>query len=115
MEITIEQVNQFLQEFKIKAKVFGIIYRDERRKNTEALLELGISATIREKVIYSLEGVDYSQGPIIDTLYKGAEMWVFGKDYHGVDIYIKISVSDRALCISFHKAERPMPFPFKEK
>ena len=28
--ITIDEVNRFLDEFKVKAKVFGIIYRDDR-------------------------------------------------------------------------------------
>lgn len=40
-------------------------------------------------------------------------MWVFGKDYNDIDLYIKISVSNRALCISFHEAEYPLNFPFK--
>ena len=113
--ITISEVNKFLEEFKVKAKVFGIIYRDDRAKNADALIELGISAKIRERIIFSLEGEDYSQGPIMETLNKGAEMWVFGKDHNGVEIYIKISVSDRALCISFHEAERPMQYPFRKE
>lgn len=29
--ITIDDVNRFLDEFKVKAKVFGIIYRDDRK------------------------------------------------------------------------------------
>ena len=114
MEITIEEVRAFLNEFKIKAKAFGIIYRDDRDKNDiNSLLKLGINNVIREEIIFSLEEIDYSEGPIIDTLNKGADMWVFGKDYNDTDIYIKISVSNRALCISFHEAEYPLNFPFK--
>ena len=114
MEITIDEVRAFLNEFKIKAKAFGIIYRDDRDKNDiNSLLKLGINNVIREEIIFSLEEIDYSEGPIIDTLNKGADMWVFGKDYNDTDIYIKISVSNRALCISFHEAEYPLKFPFK--
>lgn len=48
MEITIEQVRAFLNEFKIKAKAFGIIYRDDRDKNDiNSLLKLGINNIIR--------------------------------------------------------------------
>lgn len=61
--ITIEEVNKFLDEFKVKAKVFGIIYRDDRRKNSDALIQLGISARVRERIIFSLDGEDYSQRP----------------------------------------------------
>ena len=113
--ITIDEVNRFLDEFKVKAKVFGIIYRDDRQKNVDALFQLGISARIRERIIFSLEGEDYSQGPIMETLNGGAEMWVFGKDHNDMEIYVKISVSDRALCISFHEAERPMYYPFRKE
>ena len=113
--ITIEEVNKFLDEFKVKAKVFGIIYRDDRRKNSDALIQLGISAHIRERIIFSLDGEDYSQGPIMETLNGGAEMWVFGKDHNDIEIYIKISVAERSLCISFHEAERPMQYPFRKE
>ena len=113
--ITIEEVNKFLADFKIKAKVFGIIYRDDRKKNTDALFQLGISAKIRERIIFSLEGEDYSQGPIMETLNGGAEMWVFGKDHNNTEIYIKISVDDKALCISFHESEHPMQYPFRKE
>ena len=42
-------------------------------------------------------------------------MWVFVKDRNDTEIYIKISVADRALCISFHEAERPMQYPFRKE
>ncbi len=51
--ITIDDVNRFLDEFKVKAKVFGIIYRDDRQKNVDALFQLGISARVRERIIFS--------------------------------------------------------------
>ena len=113
--ITLEDVNKFLDEFKVKAKVFGIIFRDDRKKNSEALFSLGITGRLREKIIFSLEGEDYSQGPIVDTLNAGYDMWVFGKDYNGTELYIKITIlRNNALCISFHEAEHPINYPFKK-
>ena len=44
-------------------------------------------------------------------------MWVFGKDFNGNEIYIKIAlgVQDKnTICISFHKAEHKMNYPFKK-
>lgn len=44
------------------------------------------------------------------------EMWVFGKDVKGREVYIKIMISDhcgQTICISFHLAESPMKYPFK--
>ena len=50
----IETVDKFLKEFKDKARVFGIIFRIDRKKNMQALLDLEISAIMREKIIMSL-------------------------------------------------------------
>lgn len=46
----IETVDKFLKEFKDKARVFGIIFRIDRKKNMQALLDLEISAIMREKI-----------------------------------------------------------------
>ena len=35
----IETVDKFLKEFKDKARVFGIIFRIDRKKNMQALLD----------------------------------------------------------------------------
>lgn len=112
--ITLDDVNQFLEAFRVQVSVFGIVYRDDRSKNRESLFKLEINGHIREQIVLSLEGTDYSEGPIIDTLNNLGDMWVFGKTYNGVEIYIKISIiKKKALCISFHEAERPIKYPFK--
>lgn len=44
-------------------------------------------------------------------------MWVFGKDYDGTELYIKISLGapgSKTICISFHEAEHPLSYPFKK-
>lgn len=43
-------------------------------------------------------------------------MWVFGKDVHDIEVYIKVTVGGfnrRAVCISFHRAEHPLDYPLK--
>lgn len=89
---TKEEVEAFLQQFYQKLKVFSIIFRDDRGKNVEALAELEITAKFRESVIMDIKTKDYSQGPIVDTLYQIGDMWVFGKDVKGREIYIKIAL-----------------------
>ena len=112
---TKEEVQKFLYQMKEKVKVFGIIYRDDRGKNTQTLVDLEITPKYRDTVIINLEVQDYSEGPIVDTLYQCGEMWVFGKDVKGQEVYIKITLGKgaSALCISFHIAEHPMNYPFK--
>ena len=53
---------------------------------------------------------------VVDTLNNLGEMWVFGKDIRGREVYIKIMISGlsgQTICISFHIAESPMKYPFK--
>jgi len=43
-------------------------------------------------------------------------MWVFGKEVKKKEVYIKISMgieNTNAICISFHIAEYPMKYPYK--
>lgn len=114
---TREEVERFINNFQSKLKVFQIIFRDDRGKNTQALAELEISPTYRETVIKEIVVEDYSEGPIVDTLNKYGEMWVFGKDVKKQEVYIKIALghpNSSTICISFHKAERPIKYPFKK-
>lgn len=113
---TKEQVEEFLKRLKEKIKVFDIIFRDDRGKNLQTLAALEIAPTYRKQVVLSIEPEDYSEGPIVDTLNKMGEMWVFGKDVKGHEVYIKITLgfpNSSTICISFHLAEHPMIYPFK--
>ena len=113
---TKEQVEDFLKRLKEKIKVFDIIFRDDRGKNLQTLATLEITPTYRKQVILNIEAEDYSDGPIVDTLNKMGEMWVFGKDVKGHEVYIKITLglpNSSTICISFHIAEHPMSYPLK--
>lgn len=114
--ISIDEVKAFLEQFNIKAQVFGIIFRDDRQKNRKALLELDITQLQRELIVKSLLPQDYVEGPVIDVLNKEGEMWVFGKDVKEREVYIKITLgyeNGQTICISFHIAEHPLVYPFK--
>lgn len=113
---TKEEVERFLNRMTEKIKVFGIIYRDDRGKNHQTLADLEITPKFRDSVVLNLNVDDYSEGPVIDTLNKYGEMWIFGKDIKEKEVYIKITLDagTRALCISFHIAEHKMNYPFKQ-
>ena len=116
--ITIEEVQSFLNKFHAKIQVFDVIFRDDRGKNLETLAALEITPNYRKDVIKTLKALDYSEGPIIDTLNNYGEMWVFGKEVKGREVYIKISIGQpnlSTICISFHLAEHPIIYPFKEE
>jgi hypothetical protein len=114
---TLDEIEAFLNDFHNKMKIFDIFYRDERGKNTQALADLEIRPFERDKVLENLQPVDYSEGPVNDTLYHSTDMWIFGRIVKGKEIYIKISMGapgTRAICISFHIAEHALKYPLKE-
>lgn len=115
---TKEEVESFLTIFRQKLKVYSIVFRDDRHKNLSTLALLDIPPSARVRVVESITVEDYSEGPILDTLNKMGEMWVFGKDVYGHEVYIKISLgrpNSSTICISFHVAEFPMNYPFKKE
>jgi hypothetical protein len=109
-----DEVHAFLQDFKVKAGIFQILFRNERQKNSQALLDLEMSPAQRKEIILALKVTQYVQGPLDDHLYGIATMWVFGVTYKKTEIYIKISMGIKdnpVICISFHPAERPLAYP----
>ena len=109
-------VEQFLNQFKIKLKVFDVVYVG-RGKNAQALLDMEWVPAARTKILENLETDDYSEGPLEETIHGAGNMWVFGKKISGSEIYIKIAMGQQnnsVICISFHKAEQPLKYPFKE-
>lgn len=109
-------IKSFLQELKAIIKSLGIIFSNRPKNSIQNLADLSITAKMREEIILNLEIEDYSEGPLEETQQGGIEMWVFGKVIKGQQVYIKLTISkmtERAVCISFHKAEYPMEFPLK--
>ena len=71
---------------------------------------------MRRKRATQLSVNDYVEGPVVDKLNQLGEMWVFGKDVKGREVYIKIMLSihcTQTICISFHLAEFPLHYPLK--
>ncbi len=114
-------VRRFLLDFKRaatsatskKAQVWS------RAKNRDAPLDLGLSERQRDDVLLALQPEDYVAGPLPDDDPAwGGDVWVFGACVHGEDVYIKLKLAgveplQHAVCISFHKAERELSFPFR--
>lgn len=110
------EVQLFLNQFKDKMKIWNVVFMDNRTKNFECLAELDITPVERIKILQQLEVIEYSEGPIEDKLADIANLWVFGKQVKGKEIYIKISMGypgSSTICISFHIAEYAMKYPFK--
>lgn len=110
-----DEVRSFLDSFITYAKVFEIIVLG-REINTQALLDLEISANDRRDIIMGLQTEDYFKGPSKDRSYKDFEVWEFGKIVKGKEVYIKLSCrreKNKSICISFHPAVHKITYPFK--
>lgn len=114
--ITEKEIASFLKEFKEKMKIWEILFRDDRGKNAQALVDLELRPIDRKMTLERLVVQDYSEGPLEEKLYGGSDMWVFGKQIKTKEVYIKISLGahgNSVICISFHIAEHTMNYPLK--
>lgn len=110
------EIKKFLADFHLKMNIWGIIFREDRGKNTQTLLDLEITKDYRNEVLRGLVFEDYSEGPKPERLYEGAAMWIFGKMVRGKEVYIKITMGitgSSVICISFHIAAHPLSYPHK--
>ncbi len=114
---TAADVEAFLREFHARMKVWSVVFRDDRAKNMEALVVLGIVPRARERMLAELSVMDFSEGPMKDTLNSGPDLWVFGKELKEHEVYIKVTLgmekAGPVFCISFHPSQHNMTFPFK--
>lgn len=113
---TVAEVASFLKDFKEKMRFWDVLFRDERGKNAQALVDLELRPIDRKAILEALEAKDYSEGPLEETLYKGTDMWVFGKTIKKKEVYIKITMGaagSSVICISFHLAQHKMNYPLK--
>jgi hypothetical protein len=109
-------VASFLDIFRVKLQIWGLYYMSDRDKNFQTMLDLEFTSLLRRKIIDSIVLEDYCEGPKKDKLFKGSDMWVFGKSYREHEIYIKVTLgteNNKVVCISFHIAEHPLSYPFK--
>lgn len=110
-----EDVQQFLRDFKQKAKVFGIVYYP-RQINTDTLVALGITPEMRTEYLMNLTMTDYYKGPTKDENPIRPEFYEFGLTIKGQEVYIKLSLgnfSKSPHCMSFHTSMHPIKYPLK--
>lgn len=112
----------FLNLFK-GCMILDLFHVRDREKNLQGLLDLGMDIAERKEVLLSLEPEDYVKGPEPDDTGSDKEVWFFGKEHDGKEIYIKLRVVrdtkkknlHRALIWSFHPAKNKLNYPFADK
>ena len=110
-------VRRFLLEFKQTVTRKSGVYLVPRMDTLATLQELGLTKKNLEEILLSLSVSDYCSGPETDR-DRGGDLWIFGRQIQGNEIYIKLKVAavagkKIAKCISFHIARYPLSYPFK--
>jgi len=91
-----------------------------REKNRQGLIHLSMTAAERREILLQLTPEDYCAGPKPDDTDDTKEVWEFGKEVAGMEVYIKLRVVQdprrqtvyRATIWSFHPAEHQMRYPY---
>lgn len=112
-----QDVRDFLFEFKQVATGGSGIDIVPRAGTRSTLAQLGLTLANAEEILLGLSVADYCQGPKPDR-DKPGNVWFFGREIDGHEIYIKLKVAQVgnervSKCISFHIAERPLRYPFR--
>lgn len=109
------QITLFLADFKELATCnFYFVQRD---KCLDSIAWLGITIEQAKAEIMDLTYEDYYKGPEPDT-DRGGDFWTFGKIINGKEIFIRLKTVSHlklAKCQSFHIADRPIDYPYKER
>ncbi len=103
--------------------MLDLFYIRDREKNLQCLLDLGMDTTERKEILLGLEPEHYVKGPEPDETDSDKEIWVFGKEYKGIEIYIKLRVVQNprnknryfAMIWSFHPAENVFNYPLADQ
>jgi len=115
--VSIQDVRDFLLDFKQTATENSGIDIVPRAETRPTLARLGLTNANLEEILLELSVTDYCKGPEQDRDRPG-ELWFFGREIEGNDVYIKLKVAqvgDRriAKCISFHIARYPLRYPHR--
>ncbi len=112
-----DKILKFLKEFKKIVTAGRGLDVIPRRENIACLAELGLTKKNQLEEILNLSVSDYCEGPSPDKDRPG-EIWVFGKEIRGKEVYIKLKIAQVgeekiAKCLSFHWANFPLGFPYR--
>jgi hypothetical protein len=117
---TRSEVVELLNLFKGCVALERFHVRD-REKNRQGLIDLNMNVVDRRESLLSLVPEDYVAGPKPDDTDDTKEVWEFGKDVAGTEVYIKLRVVEdsrhkntfHATVWSFHPAEYSLRYPMR--
>lgn len=116
---TRQEVREFLRAFKL-AIGYERWHFKGRDRTEQDLINLNLTGRQAVEIICGLTPADYSAGPEPDDTDSTKDVWVFGYDHEGTEVYIKLRLNPmpgrqlpRGTVWSFHAAEHPMTYPLR--
>lgn len=116
---TQEEASYFLTSFKLAIE-YGRCQFVGRPRTDQDLSDLNMNRKEAFETICSLTPDNYSSGPLPDDTDPDKDLWVFGCDHEGFEVYVKLRLHPtprgqmpRGAVWSFHKAEHPMRYPLR--
>lgn len=114
-----EEVREFLTAFKLAIEYERCAFRGRARTDQD-LINLNLTRRQALEAICALTPDDYSTGPRPDDTEETKEVWVFGYDHEGTEVYVKLRLNPtrrnempRGVVWSFHEAAHPMRYPLR--
>ncbi|MEX2560255.1 MAG: hypothetical protein WD403_10095 [Pirellulales bacterium] len=117
-----EAVAQFLSDFRAAIRL-GFIHWLPRPEDRQHLIDLNITQNQALERLTQLTPENYSKGPQPDDVKPDREVWTFGFDLDGAEVYLKLALQPdprrrhvvHGLIWSYHRAEWPMSYPLRGK
>lgn len=109
----------FLTEMKSLVRTYGLPALLNRPKDRQGFVDSGHTQQTFLDDILRLQLSDYSEGPLTFENHPG-ENWVFGKVIARHEFYIRLKIIEfsnghrEAVCTAFHRAGKPLAYPFKK-
>lgn len=115
---SIDDINSLLGKAQDRIE-HGSVSFVERHKNMTFLNRMGISIDDALFMVTILKHTDYYRGPTPerDSKYPPGDMWEFGiPEELSEEVYVKLKelhLCEDVLCMSFHNAEFPVNYPYR--
>ena len=114
-----EEVREFLTTFKLAIEYERCAFLGRPRTDQD-LINLNLTRWQALEAICALTPDNYSAGPWPDDTDETKEVWIFGYDHEGTEVYVKLRLNPtqhnempRGVIWSFHEAAHPMRYPFR--
>jgi hypothetical protein len=114
-----QEIGEFLTSFKLSID-YGRCTFIGRQRTDQDLIDLNLTRRQALEAVCALQPDDYVDGPRRDDSDESKEVWIFGYNHEGTEVYVKLRLNPtrrneipRGTVWSLHKAEYRLRYPFR--